>query len=56
VTNLLTTLATMGGMSDSAFQTVRLRRGAHSAPERGACVFELVSIGASASGGEVAAS
>jgi hypothetical protein len=34
----------MGGMSDSAFQTVRLRRGAHSAAERGACVVELASM------------
>src|SRR3954469_18024456 len=35
---------TIGRMSDATFQTVRLRRGAHVSPARGACVVELASM------------
>jgi hypothetical protein len=31
-------------MSDATFQTVRIRRGAHTSPEDGACVVELASM------------
>jgi hypothetical protein len=31
-------------MSDTTFQTVRLRRGAHASPRHGACVVELASM------------